>query len=94
MRACASKLGSSAKRRSGANLRLIRCATSARSSFLCRFSASMVAAAVLAAERHHRDGRELEIGRHADRGNGHRMTVEGGVEDVAARQNLGQARGG
>ena len=49
MRACTSKLSSATKRRSGAYLRLTRCATSARSGFLCARSAvnvSSVAATI------------------------------------------------
>ncbi len=44
----------------------------------------------LAAEGHDRDHCELQVGRHADRRNGDRMSIERGVEHLAARQNLGQ----
>ena len=44
----------------------------------------------LAAERHHRDGRELEVGRHVHDRDRDRMTVERRIRHVAAGQRLGQ----
>ena len=50
---------------SGANFRLTRCAISPRRNFLLRSSAAITSFDILAAERHHIDRREPQVGRHA-----------------------------
>ena len=75
IRACASKLSSTHETQIGANLRLTRWATSARSCFLCCCSAASVCSRVLAAERHDGDRRELQIRRHAHARDRHDLAV-------------------
>ena len=43
---------------------------------------------VLAAERHDRDGRELQIGRHLHRRDRHHLPIEHGIDDFAALENF------
>ena len=90
MRAASSKVSSRRKRRSGANFRLTRRATSWRRILLVPVERLDDRLLVLAAERHHVGGRELEVRRHPHLGDGDDVLGQHLVLQVAAREHLGE----
>ena len=93
MRAASSKVSSRRKRRSGANFRLTRWATSCAEHLAVAVERLHHRALVLAAERHHVGGGELEVGRHAHLRDGDHMLGQHVVLDVAARRAPRRAHG-
>ena len=89
IRSASSNRSSARKRTSGANFKLTRCAISPRRNFLFRSSAAITTVGVASAERHHIDGRKLQVRRHPHLGHGDDMALEFGVVHATLRKNVG-----